>query len=71
MSGLNLVKYSNETEEEPTAMQLSPYLAQEEPTFEWQLTREEAMWEAGEISRLGSHEAEGFWLLMSQGLPQE
>jgi hypothetical protein len=65
---MNLVKYTPETEE-PTEAGIYPYFEEQaEDTLEWNLTREEALWEADERARLGNPEAEGVWLLVAAKL---
>lgn len=53
------------TFDEVTEHGLSPYLENEVPTVEVPLTKSDCIAEAHDRARLGSHEAEGFWLLMA------
>lgn len=56
------------TFDEVTDHGLSPYLENEAPTCEWVLTKSDCIAEAHDRARVGSHEAEGFWLLMAVNL---
>lgn len=66
MQLLMLQTYTDE--DVPTEMRLSPYVANEEPTAPFVVTKADAIWEAQERARVGNHEAEGFWLLVASAL---
>jgi len=63
---LELALYQESDEE--TLRCLQPYLEHECPTTEVPLTKSDCIAEAHDRARLGSHEAEAFWLLMAAAL---
>jgi len=54
--------------EEPTALNLEPYLDTEEPTLEMALSKSDAVYEAHEGIRAGNLEAAGAWLWIAGSL---
>lgn len=60
-------------QEEPddTVLELSPYLDNEVPTVPVPITRSDCIAEAHDRGRLGSYEAEGYWLLMASNAGAE
>ena len=65
---LELALYHESDEESETLRCLQPYLEHEVPTAPFILTKSECLAEAHDRARLGSHEAEGYWLLMAAAL---
>lgn len=63
---LELALYQEEPED--TVRSLQPYLDHEAPTCEFVMTRSDCLAEAQDRARVGSHEAEAYWLLMAASL---
>lgn len=71
MNLLLLCAQYQEADDDPTMPSLQPYLEHEVPTEPVLFTREECIEEARDRARLGSHEAEAYWLLMAAGCDAE
>jgi hypothetical protein len=65
---LELALYQESDEASETLRCLQPYLEHECPTTEVPMTRSDCIAEAHDRARLGSHEAEAYWLLMAAAL---
>lgn len=65
---MTLEQYTETDETTAVEHGLSKYRAEEEPTAPFVITKSDAIWEASEMARLGSHEAQAFWLLVASAL---
>lgn len=63
---LELALYQEENED--TLPSLQPYLDHEAPTVEVPMTKSDCIAEAHDRARVGSFEAEAYWLLMAASL---